>query len=380
MNEDNKVGGNDLVSVWMDTNGIPAPALTHKVFFEFSPANLIVSSNNETFIEKISNRLRHYREKSGEIHSMGKEVIEAEVITINESGEKKSINLPASWDGIPMDLTSPKGFQVFKTDFFYHLKIDHREAVWRPHDLLVSFSLGEEKVIKFLIAEAPESVTPFQKTGALKRKGPVDWEEISDMVVMILMRLFDFFCLHAASLIVKDRGVIISGSSGSGKTTTALSLIQNGATLLSDELTLLPTKTDQNLPISGIFVDPRLFPQSRGNKFSIEASGPRKDNWQKKPVMLPDEIFRKGICKKVKPTLILFLDLKKNNPPDHILHRMEKQEAVTGLISQVLDPFNSTRHKDIFETVFRLVTRCSLYRLELGKNLEKLPQCIAGLL
>lgn len=374
-----KAGHNDLVSSWLEANDLKAPALTQELCFEFSPARLVVSSNNKIFIKKISRRLCHYLGKLSEQGLNGKETLKAEIFTFGES-LKKGINLPPCWNGIHIDLTSPKGFQVIKTEYFYHLKMGQQEAIWRPHDLLVSFSPVKERFIKFLIAETSQSVTLFQKKGALERKGPIDWEEISDMVLMIFMRLLDFFCLHAATLIIEDRGVILTGSSGSGKTTSALALLKNGATLLSDELTLLSTKDVQQPMVSGILVDPRFFDSQASNIFYFDVSGPRKNNWEKKSAPLPDKIVQKGIFKTVKPAMILFLDLRENNQPDHLFHKIDKLDALTNLVSQVLDPFNSTRHQDIFETVFRLVDQCSLFRLELGRNVDRLSKCISNLL
>lgn len=370
----------DLITHWFKTSNIQPPDLTQKACFEFSPANLHVHSNNATFIREISNRFHYYLRESNKLNSDEREVIDVDVISLNDSEPEGEINLPPSWNGISIDLSTPKGLEVFRTDYFYHLKIDHREAVWRPHDLLVSFSLGKKRTIKFLISESSDPIPINQTEGALKRKGPVDWEEIADMVLMVFMRLFDSFCLHAASLIMKDKAVIMTGPSGSGKTTTALTLLRSGATLLSDELTLLPTQADQNPYIAGILVKPRLFHQDINNELLFNPVESQRDARKKKPVDLPADIIQKGIYEKGKPALILFLDLKQNNRPKHILHRMDRHEALTNLVAQVLDPYNSTRHKEIFETLFQLVDRSSLYRLELGRDVGELPGIINNLL
>ncbi|MEC8265700.1 MAG: HPr kinase/phosphatase C-terminal domain-containing protein [Pseudomonadota bacterium] len=45
--------------------------------------------------------------------------------------------------------------------------------------------------------------------------------------------------LHSTSVVIEDAGVIIIGNSGSGKSDLALRLIDSGATLISDDVTLL---------------------------------------------------------------------------------------------------------------------------------------------
>jgi hypothetical protein len=378
MNPLNK-GQEDFVSAWFNAGGIPCPELTQRAFFEFSPGGLAVSSNSEPFIKNISNRLRHYKKDAGEINSTARKVIEAEIYYLDDPSVKDGIFLPPFLDGIPIDLDSPGNCRVFKTDSFYHLKPDHREGFWRPNDLIVSFSPGESETIKILIAETSTAAVPLSGGKALRRKGTVNWEEISDMVHMLFMRLFDVFCLHAASLILKDKGVILTGTSGSGKTTAALALIQRGATLLSDELTLISTGSE-SVTISGIILDPRLSNIDGEKIYSIDEPGSKKNNWEKVSFPLPHETAKQGLYKEVKPALILFMDLKENNPSRHMLHPVDDHEAITALISQVLDPSNSTRHKEIFEAVCQLVTECSLYRLEPGRNIDQLPEFIAGLL
>ena len=66
----------DLVSAWFNSSGIPRPVLTRRAFFQFAPGCLAVASNSESFIENISDRLRHYQIDKGKIN---KEVIEAEI-------------------------------------------------------------------------------------------------------------------------------------------------------------------------------------------------------------------------------------------------------------------------------------------------------------
>jgi len=376
-----KKGQEDFVSAWFNAGGIPCPNLTQRALFEFSPGCLAVASNSEPFIKNISNRLRHYQKGVGEIKSTARKIIEAEIYYLNDPSVKEGIFLPPSLDGIPIDLNSPGNCRVFRTDSFYHLKPDHREGFWRPNDLLVSFSPGEGKTIKILIAETSVAAIPLSGGSALRRKGTVNWEEISDMVHMLFMRLFDVFCLHAASLIVNDKGVILTGTSGSGKTTSALALIQGGATLLSDELTLISTGSEhEQATISGIILDPRLSNINEEKIYSIDEPGSKKNNWEKVSFPLPHETVTQGLYKEVKPALILFMDLKENNPSHHILHQVDDHEAVNALVSQVLDPSNSTRHKEIFEAICQLVTECSLYRLEPGRNIDQLPEFIAGLL
>ena len=44
--------------------------------------------------------------------------------------------------------------------------------------------------------------------------------------------------MHSSSVVIDDNGVLIMGNSGSGKSDLALRLIDNGATLISDDISI----------------------------------------------------------------------------------------------------------------------------------------------
>ncbi len=62
--------------------------------------------------------------------------------------------------------------------------------------------------------------------------------------------------LHSTSVVIEDSGVLIVGDSGSGKSDLALRLIDSGATLISDDVTICKKNKDS------IFLFPAL--QTKG--------------------------------------------------------------------------------------------------------------------
>ena len=72
---------------------------------------------------------------------------------------------------------------------------------------------------------------------------------VSSVLVPVLRELvaaYDRVLLHAASLCCPDKtGILILADSGGGKTTTALSLLRQGARFLSDDLTVLHESREQ---------------------------------------------------------------------------------------------------------------------------------------
>ncbi len=57
--------------------------------------------------------------------------------------------------------------------------------------------------------------------------------------------------LHATSVAMEDNGVAIFGDPGSGKSDLALRLIDSGATLISDDITIF-SKLEKNINLFGI--------------------------------------------------------------------------------------------------------------------------------
>ena len=57
--------------------------------------------------------------------------------------------------------------------------------------------------------------------------------------------------LHATSVAIEDNGVAIFGDSGSGKSDLALRLIDSGATLISDDITVF-SKLEKNIHLFGV--------------------------------------------------------------------------------------------------------------------------------
>tara|TARA_B100000963_G_C22629433_1_gene674110 strand:+ start:2584 stop:3009 length:426 start_codon:yes stop_codon:yes gene_type:complete len=51
--------------------------------------------------------------------------------------------------------------------------------------------------------------------------------------------------IHSTSVVLEDNGVLIIGDSGSGKSDLALRLIDSGATLISDDVTICKKRSNQ---------------------------------------------------------------------------------------------------------------------------------------
>ncbi|MGV3711095.1 MAG: hypothetical protein ACO1Q7_19895 [Gemmatimonas sp.] len=70
-------------------------------------------------------------------------------------------------------------------------------------------------------------------------------------VLVCLLRLQQFTCLHASVINVDGCAVALLGAKGAGKTSTAFALVQSGGTLLSDDVAILDVDVAGALTIRG---------------------------------------------------------------------------------------------------------------------------------
>jgi len=72
--------------------------------------------------------------------------------------------------------------------------------------------------------------------------------------------------LHASAVKVGDRALLFVGKSGSGKSTTAMNFVENGHSLISDDLSVIKFKSDEALVHSG-------YPGQKISKDILEIHG-----------------------------------------------------------------------------------------------------------
>jgi hypothetical protein len=100
-------------------------------------------------------------------------------------------------------------------------------------------------------------------------------------VIGFVLRLRGVVCLHASAVAVDDRALVLLGSAGAGKSTTAAAFAQLGYPVISDDIVGLREHS------CGFFVRPgiprlRLWPKSVHTLFGAsDALPPLTPNWEK---------------------------------------------------------------------------------------------------
>lgn len=167
--------------------------------------------------------------------------------------------------------------------------------------------------------------------------------------------------LHAAGLSRRGHGVVLAGTSGTGKSTLTAALVRNGFTYMSDESVAIEPSAEQ---IHGF---PKPITLRRGGaalvgddaesvvSFGVE----RPDRFQ-----LPASAIGGEVARSVAPSILLFLSRTTPTPEDATLDEISSAEAVVELLghTQDFDRFGP----QALATLAELSTRSSCHRLRIG--------------
>jgi len=363
----------DIVAEWFSSERIPLPKIKHQTSLKFGPGCLLLQSNSARCLKLFEKSLCHYLSATDISRNPQLEKVRVEVYEVDRSLIPRGIRLPRSLRQKNVEIQKPKKIQGNRINTFYHLQLKDSEALWRPNDILASFSAKTGNPIKILISRASSKDEPFfPGRTAIPLRGIED-DVLLNLILVLTMRPFGLFCLHAASLSYRNQGLILTGPSGCGKTTTALVLLRKGFSLLSDELTLIPASANPDFSIQGVLFQPKLFSRKKIEISCLEESLSHTNRSTKKSLYLSKSAVLRSLYQKAAPRTIIFLDLKKNNAQEHRLTEIEEHAALAQLLDQIVDPTNATRHREIFLGLHSLITRCSLFRLVLGRDIQQLP-------
>lgn len=190
------------------------------------------------------------------------------------------------------------------------------------------------------------------------------------LALMELMKRRGRYALHAATLCWKDRGLLIAGTSGAGKTTLALTLLRSGFGFLGDDLGFLATEDGglrvlafpDEIDVSDQTID--FFPElSFLRKRSLP---PGRTKWP----LLAEEVYDADIVTSCRPTVVLLPSI--SGEAESRIEPVDSARALLEVAPNVLltDPMSSQRHLD---ALGRLVREVDCYRLHAGHDFGALP-------
>lgn len=200
------------------------------------------------------------------------------------------------------------------------------------------------------------------------------------MSLIILLRYRGWFPLHAAAVAQNGRGVLLTARSDSGKSTTALNLVRQGWSYLSDDTVLLRAEDDSVRAYSfrpDFCVDPEaadLFPELADHDWPSSLSDATK--WrvdgqaaypgQFTPTCVPRVLVVPSIADRPDSTLT---PAERTDVLGHLFRQ--------GALSMTPDRAVAQRHLELLK---RLVHQTDTYRLDAGRDALDTPEVLDQLL
>ena len=196
------------------------------------------------------------------------------------------------------------------------------------------------------------------------------------IAIVETMKRFERFPLHAAGLALDGKGVLIPGASGSGKSTTSVTLVRAGFDFLSDDTVFLTSSSD------GIWV--AGFPDEVDVTEHTVARIPELGYLDGSP-LLPgrdkygfrvEDVFGITPLTGCRPAVLLAPQVVRG--PGSELEPLAPSEALMALLPNVLltDPAASQAHLDMLA---RLVESVPCMRFRVGSDLEAAAACVTDL-
>src|SRR6185437_12690851 len=203
-------------------------------------------------------------------------------------------------------------------------------------------------------------------------------EYLFHLALTDLFRHRGLYTIHAAALEKHDRGILISGNSGRGKTTSSISLLRSGYRYLSDDhpliqdagvhVEVLPFPTKMNVTETTIaffpellgVLDPAPHPGSHKRSFHVE------------------DLYPTSGGERCRPAMVLFPHVV--DACHSHLERISKRQALELLLPQALLVFDPEVARREFQILVKLARQVDCYRLHFGRDMPDLPNLITPLL
>lgn len=237
------------------------------------------------------------------------------------------------------------------------------------------YLMGRDSVFKLDIEEGRG--TGFLNTAFWEKK-PKEKQEFLMLSLLWLLRKHGVYGLHGNALLKEGCGIILVGSTCSGKSTTALSLIRDGWQYLSDDVTLLKQNHQGVEAIAlqkGFSVDPSLarhYPELEGPLRTSSSNGHKRMidltsiyPGRHVPRCIPNVLIFPSIVHQKQSQLI---------PIDNVAALIELSRNCGGIF------VDRNKVEVQMEVLKQLAYQTSCYQLLAGRDLHEEPQRVADVL
>jgi hypothetical protein len=189
----------------------------------------------------------------------------------------------------------------------------------------------------------------------------------------------DMPLVHAGLVSKNGRGVLLGGSGGSGKSTSAVMCACAGFDYLSDDLVGLELSSDGGFVGHSLYNSTFMEPDhlKRFSQLERHAISGRY-SFEKKHLVLLSQIATVRFARSCRIHSIVLPRVL--HRPTSVLRRASKGETVLALAPSSLLVGERSHGLEGFNKLARLVEQVPCYRLELGDALDEIPRVLEGLL
>jgi hypothetical protein len=199
------------------------------------------------------------------------------------------------------------------------------------------------------------------------------------MLLAVWARDRGLHAVHAALVGRGQRGVLLPGRSGSGKTTAALAALQDGYTYIGDDWIALGRAADGAHVGHGLYGSACLESRHAGRFVHLHpqvvesTSAPERKSLlllsRTMPERLADSI---PLCAVALPRVV--------DRNDARVLPASRREALLTIVPSTIFTMSPRGGRRDTERLFELAEQLPAYRLEIGRDLQQIPRCIDEIL
>ncbi len=197
-------------------------------------------------------------------------------------------------------------------------------------------------------------------------------------VLFNLLRMQGLFPIHAAAAAAGDRGIVITGESGRGKTTLLLHLLHIGCHYMADDILLLRAKTP-GLEILSVPMHVRITPQTADMfaEFRSLCHHSMADEQGKYAVDILTH-YHQPPALTARPACLLFPEISSDQATR--IQRMSAKEVVMPWMHENTFASKTRFSRDNFAILSQLIQTVPCYKVWLGRHMTSLSHQLEHIL
>lgn|GEM_PF-2635033 len=211
---------------------------------------------------------------------------------------------------------------------------------------------------------------------------PIEFEYYSILLLVLmpmmeLLKKFGYHRFHTACVNVKGHAILLSGESGSGKSTSTFALMESGYPVLSDEMPLIRFMNGQ-YEATVLSDTVKICEDSRQRFFQAFTDGMLCECWKDEWYYQLRNI-QTWECEKMESIQHLFV-LKQSGKKKTRIVPLHPAQAVSSLFPVTIKPGGEEEMEKVFRFVMTFLDCINCYQVEFGTDMDDFVESLEGVL